>query len=174
MSKSLKFCKQAASDPSRSKYSDRNWDDAKEFDSSPIFDQFLHGSRKWDIEGEYEEGTDIHIFFDLYIDPDADFGYFTSSSSIHDGTLLFVRECADRCAYRIIFGQTYDERIDPPKDRDTVHYTVGNLVVLNEYDMDGTKFAPEDKKWMHQRTTALLPIKMWVERENLKDGDDQE
>ena len=100
----------------------------------------------------------------MVIDPDADFEYFTSSSSIHDGTLLFIKECADNCVCKIVSGQTYNKKIGPPKDGDTVHYTVGNLVVLSEYDMDETKFATKDKRWLHERTTVLLPIKMWKER----------
>lgn len=163
MSKSLQFCKQIASDPSRSRYSDRDWNNAKEFDSTFIFDQFLHGCREWRIEEKDGNENLINISYAMAIEPDADFEYFSSFSSIHDGTLLFVRECADNCAYKIVAGETYDNRIGCPKDGDTVHFTVGNLVVLNEYDMYGTKFAPKDRLWLHQRTTVLIPIKMRIE-----------
>ncbi len=113
VSKSLEFCCSAASDVSRSSYSDRNWNDAKEFDSTDVFDSFLHGARSWSITGKDEDNNDITLNFELDINPDADFSYFTSSCTIHDGTLLFILKLADTCAYNIISGMSYDARISP-------------------------------------------------------------
>ena len=85
----------------------------------------------------------------------------TCSSLIHDGTLLFVSNAISDCIKNVVRAQTYDSRKGPHKSH--VKYTLGNLVVLNEYNKD---FASPDKPWMIERTTVLLPIKY----ENEKDG----
>lgn len=158
MSKSLDFCKETASDPKRSLIYDRNLEGAIEFDSLHIFDKFLNGCRNFQINTSDIDGNNIQINIDLSISPDADFTYFTLCESIHDGTLIFVDELLNNCAYKILSCQTYDKNKPAPENGDTIHYTVGNFVVLMEYDKDGTLFAPQDKKWMSERTTVLLPI----------------
>lgn len=158
MSKSFDFCKEAASNPERSSLCDRDWKDAIEIDSLPIFDSILNGCREFYIDGYDIDGNIVRININLSISTDADFTYFTSSASIHDGTLFFVNELFEDCACKILSCQTYDKNKSAPKNGDTIHYTVGNFVVLMEHDADGALFAPQDKKWMSERTTVLLPV----------------
>lgn len=89
--------------------------------------------------------------------PNADFSYFTTSSSIHDGTLLFVYGNIENCLEKILTLQTYDERIGLPEDVTNYNYfyTIGDIVVVDEFD---DRFAPAEKRWMRQRTTVMVPI----------------
>lgn len=152
MSKSLEFCKSAAADSARSSYSGRDWGKATEFyDTETFFDNYLHGSRNFSFNGNIKFG--IRFSFD----DDADFDYFTSDSCIHDGTLLFIEKSMNKCARKVCNLETYYEPLGEPQDGDTLKYTIGNFVALNEYDGD---FVPSDKPWLRQRTTVLLPIKM--------------
>ena len=90
-------------------------------------------------------------------DPDVDFKYFTTSSSRHDGTMLFVHENIKNCLNKILFLQTYDKNVGMPNDANNCNYfyTIGDIVVVNEY---GMQFATDEKPWMQQRTTVMIPI----------------
>lgn len=163
MSKSLEFCKRIASDKDRSSFADRDWTKAIEIDSEKFFTSVLKNCRNWSIRRELEDGTNIDITIDLTINPEAEFDYFTSASSVHDGTLAFKLELINDCICNVICGKTYNKNIGEPKSNNTVQYTVGNLVVLNEYDMDHNKFCSKDKPFLCERTTVLLPIRMSLE-----------
>lgn len=162
MSKSLDFCREIASDSTRSSFTDRDWSNVKEIDPTPIFDNILHGIRKYRLDMLDDQFKSFHLNIDIDFNPNANFTFFTSNTSIHDGTLLFVHECIEKCVMNVITGKTYDSRYTQPKSGDTLQYTVGNIIILSEYDTDGANFAPEDKRWLHERTTALLPISMKV------------
>lgn len=164
MSYSLEFCKARASMPNISHYFDRNWNDAIECSSVDFFDKALFGVRKWTIEGKDQVSSPITLNLELKVEPDAKFEYFTSASSIHDGTIMFVRELIDECIMHVVTGSTHSKNIRPPQDGDTILYTVGNLVILNEFDESGTKFAPVEKPYLTERTTVALPIKMKILR----------
>lgn len=162
MSKSLEFCKNIATDPARSSYSDRDWRKAIEFyDTEAIFDKYLHGNRSFTLKGE-SDGIKISIDVDFLFDNNIDFDYFTSDSCIHDGTLLFVGELINKCARKVCNLETYYKPLGEPQDRDVLKYNIGNFVILNEYNGD---FVPNDKPWLCERTTVLLPIK--VEKRSL-------
>lgn len=90
-------------------------------------------------------------------DSDADFRYFTSSFCVHDGTMLFVYQTIVACLKKIISLQTYDASVGLPNDtnRCNYFYTIGDIVVANEY---GKRFATDEKPWMQQRTTVMIPI----------------
>lgn len=90
-------------------------------------------------------------------DPDADFKYFTTSYSRHDGTMLFVYENIENCLKKILSLQTYDKSVGLPNDVNNYDYfyTIGDIVVANEY---GEQFATNEKPWMRQRTTVMIPI----------------
>lgn len=165
MSNSFDFCKHIATDPTRSSFTDRSWDNVQEITAAPIFDRFLRGARKLTVTGLDEQKNTVSLNLEIEFDPEAEFTYLTSKTSIHDGTLLFVHECIEKCAMTVISGSTYDIRNSAPKNGDTIHYKVGNFILLSEYDMDGSKFAPPDKQWLHERTTVLLPIVMKIEGE---------
>lgn len=157
MSKSLDFCQTVAGDISRSSYGDRDWESATElFETEAIFDNLiLHGARHFNIEGiSGREKVNVKLLFNC----DAEFDYFTSESIIHDGTFAHIIEAMRRCVQKVCYCQTHYKGREPVS-RDNIEYTVGNFVILNEYDGD---FVPPDKQWMRERTTVLLPIKYRV------------
>lgn len=99
----------------------------------------------------------LDISVKVTYDPDADFKYFTTSSSRHDGTMLFIYENIEACLKKILSLQTYDKSIGLPNDANNCNYfyTIGDIVVVNEY---GMQFAMDEKPWMQQRTTVMIPI----------------
>lgn len=104
-----------------------------------------------------DENTNIHLDVDLLFDDDADFDYLTSSSCIHDGTLLFVEEAMNECIRNICIGHDYNRDIGEARSSDRIKYVIGNFVILNEYD---GAFVPRNKPWMRERTTVLLPFEL--------------
>ena len=99
----------------------------------------------------------LDISVKVTYDPDTDFKYFTTSSSRHDGTMLFIYENIETCLKKILSLQTYDKSIGLPNDANNCNYfyTIGDIVVVNEY---GMQFATDEKPWMQQRTTVMIPI----------------
>ena len=99
----------------------------------------------------------LDISVKVTYDPDAEFKYFTTSSSRHDGTMLFVYENIEACLKKILSLQTYDASVGMPKDANNCNYfyTIGDIVVVNEY---GRRFATDEKPWMQQKTTVMIPI----------------
>lgn len=160
MSKSLDFCITRASNASCSSYSDRDWGKAVEnTETETIFDEYLNGKRKFRINGVDDSGNAAYVDVEIQFDSDADFDYFTSDSCVHDGTLLFVVQTIKNCVDKICYAQTYNKNSGEPKSGDTIKYEVGNFVVLNEF---GKQFALEDKPWLQERTTVLLPLKVEI------------
>lgn len=158
MSKSLEFCKKRASDSSVSTFADRNWGDAKEIASEEVFDEYLYGLRKYRVDGKMGDGSDAYFNVELEFNDDGCYDYFTSSCCTHDGTLLFIHEMMDECVRRALCMGTYNRNAGHPESGDNIKYTIGNFVVLNEYDE--TAFATSEKPWLQSRTTVLLPLKM--------------
>lgn len=160
MSKSLIFCKETVSNPSRSKLTDRDWDKAVEhMETETFFDSLTDSHRSYRISGTDENGEQIELDIELEFNPDADFDYFTYDYCHHDGTLIFIKMTMTECAQRVITGQTYYKNGRKPKSGDTIKYTIGNFVFLNEY---GKQFSTEEKPWMLSRTTVLLPLKVEI------------
>lgn len=154
---SLKFCREAASDQERSGLADRDW--SKAFEDSPAeciknFMSFNILKHDWTLTNA-DKSVRFHI--KAKYEPDADFQYFTYSSSIHDGTLLFYIENMCECLAHIYEGKTYYTKISLPENGDTIIYTIGNFVILNENNGD---YVPPNKRWMCDRTTVLLPIRI--------------
>lgn len=161
MSNSLVFCKATASDPSRSVFADSDWSKAVEIpNTETFFDKYLRGNRKICIDGLDEEDHEISLDIDLVFNDNAEFEYFTTMSCVHDGTLLFIQRLMEACVWKVCRADTYNKRLTKPKNGDRIKYTIGNFVILNEYDK---KFAPEDKPWMQERTIVLLPLKFEIE-----------
>ena len=156
MSKSLEFCKTRASNPEISCWSERNWDEAKELDVSPFINDSLGDLRQYKISGLYLDNKELQYDVSLTIDPDGEFDYFTSDSFISDGTLLFEGESIHKLIGRVLTLQTYNKNLGIPINGCTIHWTIGNIVILHEFDGD---WIPENKKWMNMRTTILLPLK---------------
>lgn len=158
MSYSCEYCINAAQNPKRSKWSERDWSKAIEFgdDASLLFDLVLNGLREYELTSEDgSKSIKIRILFDS----DADFDYYTSSSSIHDGTIAFIYDNVMKCVLKVVQLQTRNACIPSPDFGDEVTFTVGNFVILNEYDGD---FVPKDRPWLRERTTVLLPLKMEI------------
>ena len=157
MSKSLEFCKEIASNPNRSSYSDRDWSKAVEsMDTEAYFDKVLEGCRSVVIAAKDNEDKPISIKIKYNFNKDANFDYFTSESIIHDGTLLFAQSAINKCVEKVLLGRTFNNTMQPPHDGDTIEYTVGNYVILNEYN---NKSFSDDNPHLCSRTTVLLPLK---------------
>lgn len=156
MSKSLEFVKARIANEGTS-FSDRNMEAAIVV---PLT-RFIQLKEKQVVDALYDVVLDdkrfSKIVSHLIYDPDADFEYFTSSVSVHDGTLLFVSETVNDCINNILGLKTYNVTKGFPKNLDGVEFTftVGDIVIVNEYD---TKYAPADKPWMQERTTVMIPL----------------
>ena len=162
MSKSLDFCKWVAEE--RSNYGDRDFSLAYEHDAKEVFDGYLHGSTHLKIGGIDDDDQDIEIEITLEFNPEADFHYCTSSSSCHDGSLLLLSECVESCVQNVVCLRTYDKTVGEPKNGDHIKYTIGNFIIINEYDTE--KFATKEKPWLMERTTVMLPLVMTKIKEN--------
>lgn len=153
--KDFDFCVTRASDKNISSYYDRNWQDSVPMDSESLFDEHLHGCRTLKVSGKDINNNYIEFEVNIKFSSDDDFDYFSSDSCIHDGTLMFVKDCCDRVISKICTGNTYPLVGLPPRNGSKIEYTVGRFVVLNEYGEFGT----EEKPWLRERTTVILPIK---------------
>ena len=166
MSKSLEFIKQRASNKSYSTFYDRDFSKAKEMDTLSIFRAITGsewGKNRYHIEcdAKSDDGDVGHRVIDIIIDPDGDFDYFTSESCLCDGTYYFYIETIRKALLKIITGQTYNSNYTKPKITDAISYTVGNVIVLDEYDY---KFAPQDRPWLTSRVTIMIPLKYKIDR----------
>lgn len=159
MSKSFDFCVKMASDKTRSGYADMDWTAAQEQDSRDIFRRYIGAATKVILSDK--DGRELVL--NLEYNEDGDFDYFTSTQLVHDGTLLFVAECFEKLVRKILYAETYFKPKGSHSFGDTVKYTIGNFVYLNEH---GDDFGGE--KWMKTRTTVLLPLKY----EKIDGGDD--
>lgn len=150
MNNSLEFCIKTATDPTRSNLLDRDFSKVFEMPMKDITKLFKDNNTCIRKIGN----TTLEITYD----PEADFQYYTTSTSRHDGTSIFVANNMVKCLEKVLYAQTYYAPAGIPKNLDgaTLYYTIGNFVVCNEY---GEQFAPKDKRWMQQRTTVMLPIK---------------
>lgn len=160
MSYSLEFCKQRASNPNISSYSDRDWNSAVEHNITTLLDNILHGVRKYKLTGHLDDGSKVSYDVNITINPDGDFDYFTSDSFISDGTFLFWAECVDGLLRKVLSLETYNKKLGAPSNGCIVNWVIGNVVSCAEYDGD---WNPDDKKWMRERVTMLLPLKIWYE-----------
>ena len=156
MSKSLDFCIQAALDPTRSSYSDRDWGKAIELQSTRIMiDEMLEGIRKYVLEYD-DDGSKGVINIELVLNADADFQYFTSESFLSDGSLAFITDASEKLISRVLGGRSYYADLKEPEYGDTIEFTIGNLILLTEHGDFGT----EEKPWLRERNTILLPVAM--------------
>ena len=156
--KSVDYIKTAVSDPARSTYSGRDFSEASVISSEDYFDVYLRGARNVLATGYDKNGEAVKLSVDFDFSDDNDFQYFTSDSFLSDGTFSFIKDGLHTLISRVCLGNTYFSQSERPKNGDHIHYTIGNFVVLYEYDEDGTKFSPADKPWMTERTTIMLPL----------------
>lgn len=157
MSYSLEFVKQIAKNPRRSDFWNRDWDNANEYDSSTLFHKdeisLKHITTKTD-------GSLSNCDIKIKVDKDGDFQYCVSASCLSDGTLLHLLTLLDNIYRKIIYGQSFYAPLGVPENLSLISYTVGNYVVLTEYNK---KFAPESKPWLTERITIMLPVKVEFE-----------
>lgn len=155
MNKSLEYIKKRLTSPG-TKLEDRDISKAMVF---PLT-KFLQLKENEPIDAHYmfsnsdEQGKGmVHLIYN----PNADFEYFTSVVSTHDGTLLFVEESIKRCIDNVLHLQTYNVKKGFPKMLNGAEFmfTMGDVVVINECD---SKFAPKEKPWMQERTTVMIPL----------------
>ena len=163
MSNSLEFCKKRASYPNFSSYSDRDWSKAFESEAIRLVDNMFKGEREYELGATLDNGVKIHYNIKFEINPDGEFDYFTSYSFLSDGTLLFLGEAMDKIIDKVFSLGTYNKELGRPRNGCTVNLTIGNFVILNEYDGDWLSILPEEKKWLRERTTVLLPLRMSYE-----------
>lgn len=156
MNKSLEYIRSRIANEETS-FSDRNMETA----IVVPFTRFVKLKEKEAVDAFYDITLDDNryakLISHLIYDPDAEFEYFTSSVSTHDGTLLFVTETIKECINNILQLQTYNITKGFPKNLDgaEITFTIGDIVVVNECD---PKFAPADKPWMQERTTVMIPL----------------
>lgn len=108
--------------------------------------------------------SDIEI--QVKYDPDAEFEYFTMERCRCDGTLFFFYELVTTVLNKVFSLETHNKE-KVPSDYDNnpfaykVKYTIGNPVIAIEH---GEEFATEEKPWMLDRFSVMLPIAMDFER----------
>ena len=103
---STDFCKKVTSDEERSAYFGRDWESAREYNAEEIFNHFLKGSTDLRLTGSNVVGDKVDYRVQINYNPEAKFQYFTSESSVHDGTLLFQLEAMYKCVQRVVTGST--------------------------------------------------------------------
>ena len=107
-----------------------------------------------------------NIEIQVKYDPDAEFEYFTMERCICDGTLFFFYELVATALNNVFTFVTYN-KAKLPSDYDNnpfaykLKYIIGNPVIAIEH---GKEFATEEKPWMLDRFSVMLPIKMNFER----------
>lgn len=141
---------------SRFPNSDYDWSKAIKINTQEMIDNILKGLIKYQLDGVDNNEEHFAWNVELEYNPNAEFDYCTMSSNVHDGTMLFVKDTVDECFCKVVKCETYDSRKNAPTNNCTVHYTVGDMFVINEY---GEKFATKDKPWLMSRTSVFLPIK---------------
>lgn len=162
MSKSIDFCKQ------RAKESDFDFLPGTQFNevnSLDILETMFNDNAKEIISLITKDGLELPNNITVIYDPDADFDYFTNARCRNDGTLLFALENMQEVLIKVI-GAATCYRLKMPKDilysTSKYHctYTIGNIVTATEHSKE---FSTEEKPWMTQRDTAMLPIKFDME-----------
>lgn len=168
MSKSFDWCIDRAQNSRNSTLCDRQWRDAYEVPAEELFDSHVRGLRNYVLDLNLASGDKYRRRIKLTFAEEADFQYFCSAESVYDGTLVFYADTIGEVMNRVLLGTTYYLPMGRPPKEATIHYTIGNFVILNEYADDGTMFSSTAQPWMHSRTTVLLPLRCDYEYEENK------
>ena len=156
--KSIDYIKTIAKDPERSSFYDRDFSLVSVLSSETYFDRYLNGLRDLLVKGKDRSGEPIELSVSLSFVDDYDFQYFVSESFLSYGSLLYLENALNRIAEKICAGETFFAQSKAPENGDSIHYTIGDYVIITEYDDDGTVFATKEKPWLRERTTIMLPI----------------
>lgn len=135
---------------------DIDFDQLVEIEPQQYFDRYINVERKYSIKKEYENGDHTEISVELKFNERANFDYFVSKTSVHDGTFLFVEEAICQAVKRIITADTYMKPKGEPKNGDKIVYEIGKIVIANE---DSERFSTKNKPFMTCRTSVLIPVK---------------
>lgn len=167
---SLDFCKKRAEiSPG---LQDRVFDNVDVFDTAGLVENLfekISAHKQYTVTGTDDRGNALERHITLNYQKDADWEYCTSLTSIHDGILLFVQETVARCLQCLLSGDTYNASKRPPDGKCNVKYTVGDTIVISEYDLERKKFADGFKT---MRTTVMIPL--IYEYEEIIDGEENE
>jgi hypothetical protein len=153
LSYSFEFVRKITADSDRSDWCDRDWDKAYEMDSKIKFQKDnLSLSR---ISENENGGTDV-CQVNIEVNPDGDFEYCVSESVLSDGTLAHLDGVLNKLYNRIITGISYCKSQELPDKYNSISYTVGNYIILTEH---GDKFRTEDKPFLKERISVMLPVR---------------
>ena len=98
--------------------------------------------------------------------PNADFNYFTTDISTHDGTLLFMGQAIERILSKILTVQTQYREVIPKGFNENdffeydYFYEVGDILVHSDVGMKNIN----GRNIMGQRDIMMLPIKFSMMR----------
>lgn len=146
MSKSFDFALSVANDKERSCFYGRNFENATEMDADSFFNQYVSTDRHF------------HSYFvdvDVEFDPESDFDYCVTNSYLSDGTLLNSFQTIGECFLRIIKGETFYKPKGAWKQGSQIKYVCGNIIYLVEHG----KFGTEEKPWLSERISVMVPVK---------------
>jgi len=160
MSRSFDWCVKRASDPANSSFSDRDWSSAVEIPSESFYNKMMNERYNYTITGHNDIGKEVIYKINVELNPETEFDYFTYEACLHDGTLLFIGELLEKCLKKVIFLNTYNKKYGPPPNGCQVNIKIGNFIALSEYNKE---FAPDEKPWLVERTTVLLPLSIRYE-----------
>lgn len=103
-----------------------------------------------------EEENDNHIKISLKYDSFNNFkpDYFHHSSSLTDGTLIFIEYTIIDCINSVI-GSLPKKLEHQTNNFDSIEYIIGDAFIATEYGNFGTK----EKPWLQERITCYIPVK---------------
>ena len=173
MGKSLDFVRNRIASGVCNGMENNKYESMQELDFLEVLENYRHNVI-FDEENVYhyilDASTDTNLTEKLEIqikyDPNAEFEYFTMERCRCDGTLFFFYELVATVLNKVFKLETHNKE-KVPSDYDNnpfaykVKYTIGNPVMTIEH---GEEFATEEKPWMLDRFSVMLPIAMDFER----------
>ena len=115
---------------------------------------------KVDVQLLNEEANKF-VNVNLKHNPNAEFNYFTTDISTHDGTLLFMGQAIERILSKILTAQTQYREVIPKGFNENdffeydYFYEVGDILVHSDVGMKNIN----GRNIMGQRDIMMLPIK---------------
>ena len=167
MNKSLNFVKQRIMSGNCAGMEIKNYSNMFEVNTRELCRNFKDVFKDDDItfrHVEYDaDDKKIHFCVDIKYDPDYDFEDFITQRCISDGTYFFFLELSANCLNKIMTLKVLNNN-QVPHDVSAVWlngknliYTIGNFVWAEEI---GQEFSTNEKPWMMDRMSAILPIKL--------------
>lgn len=162
MSKTMEFWRKFVDDHPETGHKGINPDRVDELPSESFFRHFAKDLDFSGFDTSYEtyDGEQKTQHVSVVFDADADFQYFVVTGSTHDGTLYFTYEQIERAVQMIVQAVTYYEPRGSHPNGSHITYTVGNFIIITEIGNYGT----DEKPWLCQKDTILLPVKYEVEK----------